>query len=164
MPSESHTIGRLVGIARRAARLVPMEEVASAVITLAAGLEGDHKGIKFPNRQITILSVEAWRMAAQDAGEPDLPWTTRRANLLVEGVDLPRAAGGVLRVGEVVLEVTSQTVPCKRMDDALPGLRKSLHPDWRGGVTCRVREGGLVKLHDPVEVLVSPPQRVIRLP
>lgn len=164
MPSESHTIGRLVGIARRAARFAPMEEVASARISLAAGLEGDHKGIKFPNRQITVLSVEAWRDAAHDAGEPDLSWTTRRANLLVEGVHLPRAAGGVLRVGEVELEVTSQTVPCRRMDDAMPGLRKALHPDWRGGVTCRVRQAGLVKLHDPVEVLVSPPQRVIRLP
>ena len=164
MPSEPLTIGQLVGIARRAARLVPMQEVASASITPTAGLEGDHKGIKFPKRQITILSVEAWRMAVQDAGEPDLPWTARRANLLVEGIHLPRAAGGVIRVGEVMLEVTSQTVPCRRMDDALPGLRKALHPDWRGGVTCRVRKGGLIKLRDAVEVLVSPPQRVIRLP
>ncbi len=141
-----------------------MEELTSARITLAAGVTGDHKGSRFPNRQITILSLEAWSRAAEDAGEPGLPWTARRANLLVEGVDLPRAAGGVVRVGETVLEITGQTVPCKRMDDALSGLRKALHADWRGGVTCRVRQGGLVKLQDPVEVLVSPPQRVIRLP
>lgn len=164
MTSEPLTKGRLVGIARRAERLVPMEEVEYAVITSAAGLEGDHKGNKFPDRQITVLSVEAWRLAAHDAGKPDLHWTNRRANLLVEGVFLPRAAGGVLQAGEVLLEVTNQTVPCKRMDDALPGLRKALHPDWRGGVTCRVRQGGLIKMYDPVEVLVSPPQRVIRLP
>ena len=164
MPGELLANGRLVGIALRAARLEPMEEVNSASITLAAGLEGDHKGAKFPDRQLTVLSVEAWRLAAEDAGKPDLPWTSRRANLLVESVLLPRAAGGVLRVGEVVLEVTGQTVPCKRMDDTLPGLRKSLHADWRGGVTCRVQQGGLVKLHDPVAVLVSPPQRMIRLP
>ncbi|MEM7636959.1 MAG: MOSC domain-containing protein, partial [Pseudomonadota bacterium] len=106
----------------------------------------------------------AWREAARQAGEPDLAWTARRANLLVQGVDLPRAAGGVLRINDVVLEVTSQTVPCKRMDDALNGLRKALHPDWRGGVSCRVLEGGRVMLDDRVEVLVSPPQRVIRLP
>lgn len=164
MPSESNTTGHLIGIARRAARLEPMQEIKSGKVTVAGGLEGDHKGAKFPNRQITVLAVEAWREAARDAGEPDLTWTARRANFLVQGVHLPRAAGGVLRIGEVLLEVTSQTVPCKRMDDALTGLRKALHPDWRGGITCRVLEGGQVALGDPIEVLVSPPQRVIRLP
>lgn len=158
------TTGHLIGIARRAARLEPMQEVQSGQVTVAAGLEGDHKGAKFPNRQVTVLAIEAWRDAARAAGEPDLTWTARRANMLVEGAHLPRAAGGVLRIGQVLLEVTSQTVPCRRMDDALTGLRKALHPDWRGGITCRVLEGGLVTLGDPVEVLVSPPQRVIRLP
>lgn len=164
MPTDPDTAGRLIGIARRAARLEPMQELQSGEVSVAAGLAGDHKGMKFPNRQITVLAVEAWREAARQAGEPDLAWTARRANLLVQGVDLPRAAGGVLRINDVVLEVTSQTVPCKRMDDALNGLRKALHPDWRGGVTCRVLEGGRVTLDDRVEVLVSPPQRVIRLP
>lgn len=164
MPSDADTKGHLIGIARRAARLEQMQEIRSGTVTVAAGLEGDHKGMKFPNRQITVLAVEAWRDAVCEAGKPDLPWTARRANLLVEGVHLPRAAGGVLRIGDVLLEVASQTVPCKRMDDALAGLRKALHPDWRGGVTCRVLEGGLVMMGDRVEVLVSPPQRVIRLP
>jgi MOSC domain-containing protein YiiM len=164
LPSDADTTGRLIGIARRAARLELMQEIQSGKVTVAAGLEGDHKGIKFPNRQITVLAVEAWRDAVCEAGEPDLAWTARRANVLVEGVHLPRAAGGVLRIGDVLLEVTSQTVPCKRMDDALAGLRKALHPDWRGGVTCRVLEGGQLMMGDRVEVLVSPPQRVIRLP
>lgn len=164
MPGDKDTTGRLIGIARRPARLVPMQEIQSGKITVAAGLEGDHKGIKFPDRQITVLALEAWRAAADEAGEPALPWTARRANLLVQGVHLPRAAGGVVRIGQVHLEVTNQTVPCRRMDDALDGLRKALHPDWRGGITCRVLAGGMVALGDPVEVLVSPPQRVIRLP
>jgi len=164
LPSSAKTTGHLIGIARRAARLEPMQEIQSGKVTVAAGLQGDHKGAKFPNRQITVLAVEAWGEAARDAGEPGLTWTARRANFLVAGVHLPRAAGGVLRIGEVLLEVTSQTVPCKRMDDALTGLRKALHSDWRGGITCRVLEGGQVTLGDLVEVLVSPPQRVIRLP
>ena len=164
MPSDVDTTGHLIGIARRAARLEPMQEMQSGMVSVASGLEGDHKGAKFPNRQITVLAIEAWRMAARDAGEPELAWTARRANFLVEDVHLPRAAGGVLRIGDALLEVTSQTVPCKRMDDALTGLRKALHPDWRGGITCKVLEGGQVTLGDRVEVLVSPPQRVIRLP
>ncbi len=164
MPGDEETTGRLIGIARRPSRLVPMQEIQSGRITVAAGLEGDHKGIKFPDRQITVLALEAWRAAAIEAGEPALAWTARRANLLVQGAHLPRAVGGVVRIGQVHLEVTNQTVPCRRMDDALVGLRKALHLDWRGGITCRVLAGGMVALGDPVEVLVSPPQRVIRLP
>ena len=72
--------------------------------------------------------------------------------------------GGVVRIGPVVLEITYPTTPCKRMDEARDGLMGAIYPDWRGGVTCRVLEGGRVAIGDPVEVLVSPPERTIRLP
>jgi MOSC domain-containing protein YiiM len=77
---------------------------------------------------------------------------------------LPRARGGILRIGDVKLEVTYPTQPCRRMDEAFAGLLKALHPDWRGGVTCQVLEGGRVTVGDEVEVLVSPPEREMRLP
>lgn len=147
-----------------------MEEIGAGLITTEAGLIGDHKGAKFKTRQITVLSLEQWRealaaLAAASRGRPiELAWTARRANLLVEGVDLPRARGGILRIGPVKLEVTYPTQPCKRMDEAYPGLLKALHPDWRGGVTARVLEGGEIGIGDTVEVLVRPPEKVIRLP
>ena len=41
---------------------------------------------------------------------------------LVEGVTLPRAKGGLIQVGPVHLEITNQTVPCRRMEEAqVPG-------------------------------------------
>ena len=156
--------GRLVGIARRGERRAPMQEVAEGSISLAAGLAGDCKGGKFPLRQITVLAREAWQTVAAAIGDPDLPWTVRRANLLVEGVELPRAKGGILRVGTVRLEVTGQTHPCVRMEEARAGLLKALARDWRGGVTCRVLSGGQIALGDEVEVLVRPPEVVPRLP
>ncbi len=161
--------GRLIGIARRPAVRAPMEEIGTGTISLSGGLDGDHKGPKFPKRRITVMAIEDWRAAlgdlnADDGGPVDLPWTTRRANLLVEGVRLPRARGGVLRVGPVTLEVTYPTQPCRRMDEAFGGLLKALHPEWRGGVTCAVLEGGEVTLGDAVDVLVSPPEIVPRLP
>lgn len=160
--------GRLMGIARRAARRTPMEEVSAGTIDLATGLAGDFKGAKYPRRQITILSREAWSEALAtltDLGGPvPLPWTTRRANLLVEGVDLPRAKGGLVRVGAVVLEVTGQTYPCARMEEAHPGLLKALAPAWRGGVTCRVRDAGEIAVGDSVEILFAPPEQKVRLP
>lgn len=141
-----------------------MQTCAAGRITIAAGLEGDFKGAKYPRRQITVLVREAWEAALGEIGHPALDWTVRRANLLVEGVRLPRAAGGILRIGSVRLDVTAQTYPCQRMEEAASGLLPALAEDWRGGVTTRVLEGGTVALGDAVEVLVDPPEIRPRLP
>lgn len=141
-----------------------MLEVAEGLISLEAGLIGDCKGTKFRRRQITVLAREAWHAAAAEIGEPGLPWTMRRANLLVEGVELPRGRGSLLSVGTVRLEVTGQTYPCARMEEACPGLLRALARDWRGGLTCRVLEGGRIALGEPVEVLSAIADVVPRLP
>lgn len=145
-----------------------MEPLRVGLITREAGLDGDSRGAKYPTRQITILAREDWEAALLDAsdlmGPPDLPWTTRRANLYIEGIRLPRAKGGILQIGSVVLEITGQTNPCHRMDEACKGLLSALHPNWRGGVTCRVRDGGAIALGDPVTILHAPKEHVIRLP
>jgi MOSC domain-containing protein YiiM len=161
-------IGRLIGIARRSAPRAAMEEIAEGHITAAEGLRGDHKGAKFPRRQITVLAREAWEAALADLAEAHgpatIPWTARRANLLVEGVELPRARGGQVRIGPVLLEVTYPTQPCARMEQAHAGLLKALHPNWRGGITARVLEGGDIRVGDPVRVVLRPPERRIALP
>lgn len=143
--------GRLVGIARRAAKRAPMEVLERALVSLEAGVEGDFRG-KPGKRQVTVLSAEAFAAAIADIDPaPDhAPWTLRRANLLVEGVTLPRTAGARIAIGALVLEVTGETDPCQRMDEQLPGLTKALVPDWRGGVTCRVITPATVALGDPV--------------
>jgi MOSC domain-containing protein YiiM len=162
--------GRLIGIAWRPARFAPMQTVDSVEISLEAGVAGDHKGAKFKRRAVTILAREDWEAAlAQLAADGDtdalgLDWTVRRANLLVEGVRLPRALGAILRVGPALLEVTYPTSPCARMEAARKGLLKALHPEWRGGVTCKVLEGGHVALGDDVAVVSSPPERNRKLP
>ena len=145
-----------------------MEIVEAGDLIAGAGLAGDHKGEKFPNRGVTILAAEDWAAAIAEltdlAGPVPLPWTARRANLLVEGLRLPRARGAVLAVGDVVLEVTAQTFPCRRMHEAHPGLMKALASAWRGGVSCRVANGGLIAIGDGVRMLSSPAERVARLP
>lgn len=160
--------GHLCAIAIRPARKAPMETRETVDVTVTGGLDGDHAG-KAPDRMVTVMSAEAWHDAL-DALDPPLEpgehldWTVRRANLLTEGVTLPRAKGGVIRIGQLVLEVTGQTWPCKRMEEARPGLLKALARDWRGGVTCAVREAGTVSVGDTVEILVSPPEVKRRLP
>ncbi len=161
--------GQLIGIARRAERLAPMETRTEGHITVDGGLAGDHKGPKFPKRRITVIAIEDWRAAlahlSHGLEQPvELAWTERRANLLVEGIRLPRARGAVLRVGDVELHVEAQLLPCGRMDQAQAGLRKALHPEWRGGVACSVRRGGNVKLGDGVTITHHPPERTRKLP
>ncbi|MGF1461978.1 MAG: MOSC domain-containing protein [Maricaulaceae bacterium] len=157
--------GRLIGIARRAARKAPMERLEQAQADVDTGLEGDAKGTK-TTRQVSILAREDWEAALADlALAPDaLDWTVRRANFLVEGVRLPRAVGGLIAIGPVRIEVRAQTSPCKRMEVAQPGLLKALSPYWRGGVLGKVIDAGPVALGDPVEILRSPPETIRRLP
>lgn len=160
--------GRLIGIAHRPARRAPMVLVETIGVNADAGLDGDHKGVKFPRRGVTVLAREDWETAiatlADLAGPVPLPWTARRANLLIEGLSLPRARTAIMAIGPLRLEVTAQTYPCRWMDQVHPGLMKALAADWRGGVSCRVIEGGQIRLGDPVSVISSPPVRAIKLP
>ena len=113
-------------------------------------------------QELTEAEITPERGVADDfRGRRDLPWTVRRANLLVECVELPRQAGGVIEIGPVRLEVMVETDPCSRMDEQCPGLREALLPDWRGGVCCRVLDGGRVALGDSVRVTGSSPAELV---
>lgn len=141
-------MGELLGIAIRSKSRAPMEELDSREVSSEAGLAGDFRG-RAKGRNVTVLSREGWEAACADLGER-LPWTTRRANLLVEGVDLAHSAGRQLRVGAVLLEITDECAPCQRMEDARSGLRAVLGRDWRAGVVCSVVEGGKLRVGDSV--------------
>lgn len=146
-------MGLLRAIARRDRKRGPMQELSAAEVTEATGVGGDFRG-KPGNRQVTVLSADVWNAVCAELGV-DLPWTTRRANLLVEGVDLPRQPGGIIEIGAVRLEVMLETDPCSRMDEQHPGLREALTPDWRGGVCCRVVAGGEVAVGDDVRLAAA---------
>ena len=96
--------GKLIGIARVVQKRAPMEETRAAVVSVETGIAGDLRGRK-PGRQVTVLFREGWDDACRDLGV-FLPWTTRRANLYVEGIDRPRNIGGRISIGGVTLEVT----------------------------------------------------------
>ena len=143
-------MGELVGIARRDAKRAAMQELQSATVTQDTGVANDFRG-RPGKRQVTILSADVWNAVCDELGNA-LPWTTRRANLLVSGVELPRDSGGTIRVGPVTLRVTMETDPCSRMDEQHDGLREALVPDWRGGVCCEVISGGDIAIGDAVQV------------
>ena len=126
-----------------------MELLERGRICVESGLEGDWRGRPRPGksdkRQVTVMERECWEAACSQLGRA-LPWTTRRANLLVEDLKLPRRTGDIIVIGDVRLEVTGEVDPCSRMEEAAAGLRAALEPDWRGGVACRVLHGGDIAL------------------
>lgn len=82
-------MGKLLGIARKSKSRAPMEEIARAELTVETGLEGDYRG-KLRRRQVSVLSREAWEETCREH-EQELPWTTRRANLFIDGIKQVRA-------------------------------------------------------------------------
>lgn len=147
--------GTLIGIARREASRAPMEELRDAEVTLEQGVAGDSRGRRRPrahnDRQVTLMSAEAWAQACEALGA-ELAWTVRRANLLVEGLALADTEGARITLGELELEVTEECDPCARMDEQHAGLTAALTPDWRGGVACRILRPGRVRLGDAVRL------------
>lgn len=142
--------GELLAIAWKEKPRQPMVLAQAATISVDKGLAGDSRGA-IEGRQVTIVFAEDWAAACADLGaEPD--WTARRANLLVRGLANPRAPGGVVRIGDVRLEITEETEPCSVMDKQMKGLRKALKPDWRAGVSTRVLSGGAIRVGDAVSL------------
>ena len=143
--------GRVLAIARCLVKRGPMELLPEAAISLDKGVEGDPRGHK-KGRQVTVMSREAWQDACAQLGK-ELDWTTRRANVLVEGVDLAFTKHRKLRIGGVRFTIAMQTQPCFLMDEFESGLRDALKPDWRGGACCTVDTAGIIRVGDEVEVL-----------
>jgi MOSC domain-containing protein YiiM len=100
-----------------------------------------------PNRGVTLLSAEVWRAVCDSLGR-DLPWHTRRANVLVEGLDLASSIGQVLELGPARIHIHGETRPCALMDRACEGLRAALTGGCKGGVHGEVLSGGEVAVGD----------------
>ena len=143
--------GKLLAIAAKSPDDGNIHLLDKANITRSSGVGKDPRGRK-PSRQVTVLSKESWAEVCAELGK-EMPWTFRRANLLVEGVHLPNSKGKKMIIGDVEMEVTFETTPCYVMDEAENGLKNALIPDWRGGVVCRVVKEGEIKCGDTVELV-----------
>ena len=147
MPSPK--TGRVVAIAVRTTRNGPMREIESARAQQDGGIDGDLP--VEPDRGITLIALEQWEQVTGELGV-ELPWHTRRANILVEGVQMADLLDRTVRVGEVELKITGETKPCGLMDQQHAGLREVLVPELRGGVLGRVVRGGEFAVGDVISV------------
>ena len=141
-------MAKLLGIATHVKKRGKLERLLTTSVTLEKGVADDFRG-KPGSRQVTVLSREGWLAACEAAGV-ELDWTERRANLLIEGLDLQESAGQLLGIGDVRLLITKETDPCERMEEAYAGLYEAMLPEWRGGVCCRVVRAGQINVGDRV--------------
>jgi MOSC domain-containing protein YiiM len=118
-----------------------MDAVDEAEVVAAHGLKGN--ATQGGRRQITILSFDRWQTATAHLDGPPDP-AIRRANLLVDGVDLDDSRGRVLGIGDARLRIFGETRPCHQMDEACPGLQAALSPPWAGGAFAEVLTSGAI--------------------
>lgn len=146
--------GKVTGLWIKRAKLGPMDPVHWMEMVAERGIDGNADQGGF--RQVTVIQEEVFEALRDELGSSVDP-AMRRANVMVRGVDLRNSRGKILNVGPVRIQIRGETVPCERMDEALPGLRAALAPGWRGGCFGRVLLGGPVRVGDAVHLEDAPP-------
>ena len=124
-----------------------MDPVRGARLVEGKGVAGSVDRSR--RRQVTLMSREAWDACMAELGA-ELDPGTRRANLLVAGVDLEGTRNRILRVGDARLLIGGEVTPCERMEEAYPGLQATMRPHWRGGAFAQVLSDAEVHVGDAV--------------
>ncbi len=141
-------MGSLLTIWIKRGKRAPMDAVSHAALEPDVGIAGNaNVGGK---RQVTLIERARWDAvcALLDAGvDPVL----RRANLLVDGIDLEASRARLLRIGETSIRIHGETAPCRLMDEQHPGLQEALRAHWGGGAFGTVEQGGTIRVGDPVD-------------
>lgn len=140
-------VGRLEWIGLRNARYDPVEVVQSVEVTMA-GLLGDHG--RAGKRAVTLIQAEHLPVIAAFSNLCEIAPEVLRRNLVVSGLNLLALRKGLLRLGNVILEIEGPCPPCSRMEKALgPGGYNAMrgHGGWYASVT----KPGVVRVGDAVE-------------
>jgi MOSC domain-containing protein YiiM len=147
--------GTLEAIWIKRAKRGPMDPTSRATLQAGYGLVGnaDWGG----RRQVTLLGRETWERIVERLGTVVEP-TARRANLLVSGIELANTRDRLLQVGRCRIRIGGETTPCERMDEACPGLREAMVPDWGGGAYGEVLDDAEIRVGDAVVWLDAEPE------
>ncbi|WFU43061.1 MOSC domain-containing protein [Bradyrhizobium sp. CB82] len=145
---------RFIHVTSRA--FLPMRAVSEVTLIAGKGIEGDRylmkEGFYSPLRkegdQITLFEFETLIALRHELGIELGPEEHRR-NVTVEGVPLNHLVGRRFWLGETMLEGTELVEPCGHVEK-ITGKTISRHLINRGGLYCKILQGGLVRVGDPV--------------
>ena len=97
-------------------------------------------------RQVTLFEIETLVALERDAKITMLPEEHRR-NITVEGVPLNHLVDRKFWIGDVLLEATRLSTPCRHIEEIL-GKQVFDPLINRSGLNCRILKGGIVKVGD----------------
>lgn len=144
-------MGKVIGIATCNKEGGEMVVNASVTVSMEKGIGDDYRGANADarDRQVSVMTQESWDLACKDLGVK-LHWTMRKANLIISGINLENSTGSILKIGNFFLEITGELKVGNGMEKQYAGLQKALTPNWRGGVTAKVVQAGMVFENDEV--------------
>lgn len=122
----------------------PMTPVQSLETLTGVGIKGDMHAIENSIRQ--ILLVEQETLAALHL-RPGIV----KENITTLGIALMTLKRRQkLRIGNTLLQITSECEPCSRMEEIRPGLQELLR--GRRGMLARVLQGGTVNVGEAIQL------------
>ena len=124
-----------------------MEPAEELTIVVGEGVAGN----KPQKRHVTLIAQERWAELMEQMSAALDP-STRRANVMLSGIDLIESTGKTIRIGDVELIVRGNTRPCHQMEAALPGLEEAMKARWGGGAWTEVVTGGTIRVGDNVSL------------
>lgn len=114
------------------------------------GIEGDYRSGKYQIGQITLVEAEVMDTVSRELGY-EIPAGASRRQIMVRGIALDELIGRNLRLGEVLVRVEEKCNPCDNMEKKIgPGAKVAMN--GKGGMRCRVIEGGELRVGDKIAV------------
>lgn len=149
--------GKVVAIFVAPEAELPMKSVNEVRAVPGKGLEGDryfHAAGTYsrdagPDKEVTLIELEAIEAVRRDYGIPLEPHETRR-NILTEGVPLNHLVGKTFKVGEVLMKGIRFCEPCQHFEKLAnkPGALKALV--HRGGLRAQILTEGVIRVGEPI--------------
>lgn len=135
---------------------LPMRSFEALTFIAGEGIDGDRyrNGTGFysdrpeEGRQVTLFEIETLEALRRDYGITLAPEEHRR-NVTTRGVPLNHLVGRRFRVGEVLLEATRLSTPCRHIEQ-ITGQEVFTPLLHRSGLHARILAGGVVRLGDAV--------------
>ncbi|MHC4267903.1 MAG: MOSC domain-containing protein [Planctomycetota bacterium] len=114
------------------------------------GIVGDYRSEKFQLGQITLIETETIDAMSRKLGY-NVPAGASRRQIMVKGIKLNELVGQNLRLGQILVRVEDKCNPCNNMEKKIgPGAKNAM--DGKGGIRCRIIEGGELHVGDKITV------------